>query len=103
MFWSVAKARIYSSYKEEKEVLRVNDCFFVLLLIVPSSLADPVGVFDYTEDIGNYHGGGTVIELHEVLMDGARILLNDVANGGSAVSSLLLLNEPVLTALLNHS
>ncbi len=64
---------------------RVNDCFFVLLLIVPSSLADPVGVFDYTEDIGNYHGGGTVLELHEVLMDGARILLNDVANGGSAV------------------
>jgi hypothetical protein len=29
--------------------------------------------------------GGASIELHEVLMDGTRILLNDVANGGSAV------------------
>ena len=86
MFWPVAKARIYSSYKEEK-VLRVNDCFFLLLLIIPSSLADPVGVFHYTEDIGNHQGGDTVIELHEVLMEGAHILLNDVANGGSAVSA----------------
>ena len=30
-------------------------------------------------------GGGASIELHEVLLDGTRILLNDVANGGSAV------------------
>jgi len=30
-------------------------------------------------------GGGASIELHEILMDGTRILLNDVANGGSAV------------------
>jgi hypothetical protein len=30
-------------------------------------------------------GGGSSLELHEVLMDGTRILLNDVANGGSAV------------------
>ncbi|HUT44687.1 MAG TPA: hypothetical protein VMX36_00310, partial [Sedimentisphaerales bacterium] len=30
-------------------------------------------------------GDGASIELHEVLMDGTRILLNDVANGGSAV------------------
>jgi hypothetical protein len=30
-------------------------------------------------------GGGASIELHEVLIDGTRILLNDVANGGSAV------------------
>jgi hypothetical protein len=30
-------------------------------------------------------GGGSSIELHEVLMDGTRLLLNDVANGGSAV------------------
>jgi hypothetical protein len=30
-------------------------------------------------------GGGASIELHEVLMDGTRLLLNDVANGGSAV------------------
>lgn len=30
-------------------------------------------------------GGGSSLELHEVLLDGTRILLNDVANGGSAV------------------
>ena len=30
-------------------------------------------------------GGGASIELHEVFLDGTRILLNDVANGGSAV------------------
>ena len=30
-------------------------------------------------------GGGASIELHEIFMDGTRILLNDVANGGSAV------------------
>lgn len=30
-------------------------------------------------------GGGASVELHEVLLDGTRILLNDVANGGSAV------------------
>jgi len=30
-------------------------------------------------------GGGASLELHEILMDGTRILLNDVANGGSAV------------------
>jgi len=30
-------------------------------------------------------GGGASIELHEILMDGTRLLLNDVANGGSAV------------------
>jgi hypothetical protein len=30
-------------------------------------------------------GGGASIELHEVLLDGTRMLLNDVANGGSAV------------------
>jgi len=30
-------------------------------------------------------GSGASIELHEVLMDGTRLLLNDVANGGSAV------------------
>ena len=30
-------------------------------------------------------GGGANIELHEILMDGTRLLLNDVANGGSAV------------------
>jgi hypothetical protein len=30
-------------------------------------------------------GGGSSLELHEVLMDGTRLLLNDVANGGSAV------------------
>ncbi len=30
-------------------------------------------------------GGGSSIELHEVLLDGTRLLLNDVANGGSAV------------------
>jgi hypothetical protein len=30
-------------------------------------------------------GGGAALELHEVLLDGTRILLNDVANGGSAV------------------
>jgi hypothetical protein len=30
-------------------------------------------------------GGGSSLELHELLMDGTRILLNDVANGGSAV------------------
>ncbi len=30
-------------------------------------------------------GGGASIELHEILSDGTRILLNDVANGGSAV------------------
>jgi hypothetical protein len=30
-------------------------------------------------------GGGASIELHEILMDGTRMLLNDVANGGSAV------------------
>lgn len=30
-------------------------------------------------------GGGAHLELHEIFMDGTRILLNDVANGGSAV------------------
>ena len=30
-------------------------------------------------------GGGASIELHEIFLDGTRILLNDVANGGSAV------------------
>lgn len=30
-------------------------------------------------------GGGASFELHEVFLDGTRILLNDVANGGSAV------------------
>jgi hypothetical protein len=30
-------------------------------------------------------GGGASIELHEIFMDGTRLLLNDVANGGSAV------------------
>ncbi|UCF17553.1 MAG: hypothetical protein JSW59_08835, partial [Phycisphaerales bacterium] len=30
-------------------------------------------------------GGGASIELHEILADGTRLLLNDVANGGSAV------------------
>lgn len=30
-------------------------------------------------------GGGAYLELHEVSIDGTRILLNDVANGGSAV------------------
>lgn len=30
-------------------------------------------------------GGGSSLELHEVLLDGTRILLNDVAHGGSAV------------------
>jgi hypothetical protein len=30
-------------------------------------------------------GGGSSLELHEVLADGTRLLLNDVANGGSAV------------------
>jgi hypothetical protein len=30
-------------------------------------------------------GGGAALELHEVLADGTRILLNDVAKGGSAV------------------
>jgi len=30
-------------------------------------------------------GGGASIELHEIFMDGTRILLNDVAKGGSAV------------------
>jgi hypothetical protein len=30
-------------------------------------------------------GGGAEFELHEVLLDGTRILLNDVADGGSAV------------------
>jgi hypothetical protein len=30
-------------------------------------------------------GGGASIELHEILLDGTRLLLNDVANGGSAV------------------
>jgi hypothetical protein len=30
-------------------------------------------------------GGGASLELHEILPDGTRILLNDVANGGSAV------------------
>ena len=30
-------------------------------------------------------GGGASIELHEIFMDGTGILLNDVANGGSAV------------------
>jgi hypothetical protein len=30
-------------------------------------------------------GGGSSLELHEVLLDGTRLLLNDVANGGSAV------------------
>jgi len=30
-------------------------------------------------------GGGANLELHEIFMDGTRILLNDVANGGSAV------------------
>ncbi len=30
-------------------------------------------------------GGGSSLELHEVLLNGTRILLNDVANGGSAV------------------
>ncbi len=30
-------------------------------------------------------GGGASFELHEIFMDGTRILLNDVANGGSAV------------------
>jgi len=30
-------------------------------------------------------GGGAGLELHEVFLDGTRILLNDVANGGSAV------------------
>ncbi len=30
-------------------------------------------------------GGGASIELHQVLLDGTRILLNDVANGGTAV------------------
>jgi hypothetical protein len=30
-------------------------------------------------------GGGSSLELHEILMDGTRLLLNDVANGGSAV------------------
>ncbi|MBL7189924.1 MAG: LamG domain-containing protein, partial [Phycisphaerae bacterium] len=30
-------------------------------------------------------GGGSSVELHEILADGTRLLLNDVANGGSAV------------------
>ncbi len=30
-------------------------------------------------------GGGDYLELHEVMLDGTRILLNDVADGGSAV------------------
>jgi hypothetical protein len=30
-------------------------------------------------------GGGSSLELHEIFTDGTRILLNDVANGGSAV------------------
>ena len=30
-------------------------------------------------------GGGASIELHEIFLDGTRILLNDVANGGAAV------------------
>jgi hypothetical protein len=30
-------------------------------------------------------GGGASLELHEILADGTRLLLNDVANGGSAV------------------
>ena len=30
-------------------------------------------------------GGGAYLELHDVLLDGTRVLLNDVANGGSAV------------------
>jgi hypothetical protein len=30
-------------------------------------------------------GGGAYLELHEVSLDGTRVLLNDVANGGSAV------------------
>ena len=30
-------------------------------------------------------GGGATLELHEILADGTRLLLNDVANGGSAV------------------
>jgi hypothetical protein len=30
-------------------------------------------------------GGGAHLELHEIFLDGTRILLNDVANGGSAV------------------
>jgi hypothetical protein len=30
-------------------------------------------------------GGGAHLELHEIFMDGTRLLLNDVANGGSAV------------------
>jgi hypothetical protein len=47
----------------------------------------------YVEADGHYDlrartmegGGGASVELHEILADGTRILLNDVANGGSAV------------------
>ncbi len=41
-------------------------------------------------------GGGAALELHEVLADGTRILLGDVANGGSPV----FVPEPATIALL---
>jgi hypothetical protein len=40
----------------------------------------------YDLRVRNLEGtGGAALELHEVMLDGTRILLNDVANGGSAV------------------
>jgi len=42
-------------------------------------------------------GGGASLELHEVLMDGTRILMGDVANGGSPVYQI---PEPATIALL---
>ncbi|TKJ38869.1 MAG: hypothetical protein CEE38_04000 [Planctomycetes bacterium B3_Pla] len=40
-------------------------------------------------------GGGASVELHEILADGTRLLLNDVANGGSAVFAAALAEGPV--------
>jgi hypothetical protein len=44
-------------------------------------------------------GGGASIELHEIFMDGTRILLNDVANGGSAVSAGSICPRSVMSVL----